>query len=552
MSAAPELIVAGRIATLAGDAGPGWVEALAVSRGRVLAAGSLADVEALAGPATRRLALAPDEVAIPGLTDAHLHVVSAGLARQAVELAGVQTPDELIERVRAFADAQPGGDRWIEGAGWDADILGRWPEADDLERAAPGRLVALWAHDHHALLASARALREAGIDDATGDPDGGVIRRAERGRATGVLHETAAKLVATRVVPPDADTIAEAVASLARDLVSLGVVAAHDPGGLTPVNGLGPSIAAYRALAASGALPVRIHASIRPEQLDAAIDESLRSGSRLGPDPLGRLRMGWIKLFADGTLGSRTAALLEPLDPLHGEPLPPNDGYGVWITPPRELWALASRAAGARITAQIHAIGDAAVRAALDVLGPTAGRTALMPRIEHVQLVADADVPRFVQQGVAASMQPIHVRSDAAKARRLWGARAEARAYALAAVERTGAVLAAGTDAPVEPIDPWTGIACAVTRAAPDWVPGTPPFGPQQALDLWRSIRSWCVGPAVSAGERHDRGRLVKGHRADIVVLPAAALDEPVKVDGALWNARPVRVLMDGEVVFER
>ncbi|MFN8629053.1 MAG: hypothetical protein U0838_01650 [Chloroflexota bacterium] len=137
MTTAPELIVAGRIASLAGDRGPGWVEAVAVARGRVLAAGPRADVEALAGPATRRLDLAPDEAAIPGLTDAHLHVVSAALARQAVDLAGVASPAELLERVRAFAHAHPGGDRWIEGAGWDADLLGRWPGAADLEAAAP-------------------------------------------------------------------------------------------------------------------------------------------------------------------------------------------------------------------------------------------------------------------------------------------------------------------------------------------------------------------------------------------------------------------------------
>jgi hypothetical protein len=171
--------------------------------------------------------------------------------------------------------------------------------------------------------------------------------------------------------------------------------------------------------------------------------------------------------------------------------------------------------------------------------------------VEHAQLVSADDTPRFAALGIAASMQPVHVRSDAAKARRLWGPRAEARGYPLAAIARTGAVVAAGTDAPVEPIDPWPGVACAVTRAAPEWVPGTSSFGPENALDLWESLRAWCVGPAVTAGEQ-DRGRLVRGQRADIVVLSAAALSEPVALDGALWNARPRLVLMDGEVVAER
>jgi hypothetical protein len=266
---------------------------------------------------------------------------------------------------------------------------------------------------------------------------------------------------------------------------------------------------------------------------------------------LDRLRLGWLKTFADGSLGSRTAALLEPLEPIPGEPAPPNGGYGVWLVPPDELRAQATRAAALGITTQIHGIGDAAVRVALDVLAPTVGRTALVPRVEHTQLVSEADIPRFAALGIAASMQPVHVRSDAEKARRLWGPRAEARGYALAALAATGALIPFGTDAPVEPVDPWPGIACAVTRSAPSWPEGTPPFGPENALELWRAVRAACVDPALSAGET-DRGRLLPGHRADIVVLPAAAVREPVEAGGALWNARPRLVLMDGEVVAER
>jgi len=551
MTSAPELIVAGRIATLAGDRGPGWAEAIAIASGRVVAAGSRAEVEAVAGPQTRRIRLAPDEVALPGLTDAHLHLATAAMARSAVDLAGVPSIEALVERVRAFADAHPHRDAWIEGGGWDADVLGRWPTAEDLERAAPGRRVAVWAHDHHALLVTHRALREAGVDADRGDPDGGVIRRDARGGPTGVLHETASTIVAERIPPADESSIAAAIDALARELVGLGVVAVHDPGGLAPSAGLSGSIAAYRALAATGRLRLRVNACIRPEQLDAAIAAGLRSGAPLGTDPLDRLHLGWLKTFADGSLGSRTAALLEPVERLPGEPEPPGDGYGVWLATPEQLREQVTRAAANGIATQIHAIGDAAVRAALDVLAGTVGATPLMPRVEHAQLIATSDVPRFVALGIAASMQPIHVRSDAQKARRLWGQRAESRAYALDAVARTGAVLAAGTDAPVEPVDPWPGVACAVTRSAPDWAPGTAPFGPQQALDLWTSMRAWCVGPARTAGER-DRGRLTAGQRADVVVLPAAAVAEPVEVGSALWNARPRLVLMDGEVASER
>ena len=543
-----DLVVTGRIATLAGSGGPGWAEALAILDGRVAAVGSAAAVEALAGPGTRRIDLRPDEVAIPGLTDAHLHLVEAALARMRVDLHGAETVIEAQAAVRTAVEAHPDADRWIEGAGWDADRLGRWPTADDLEAVAPHRRVALWAHDHHALLVSHRALAEAGIDDDRDDPDGGVIRRDGAGHATGVLHERASGLVSDRIPAPDGDAIEAALRPLVRELRGLGVVAIHDPGGLAARDSLRGPIEAYRRLAANGELGLRVHACIRPEQLPAAVAEAVRSGRPLGPDPRDRLRMGWLKTFADGTLGSRSAALLHPLEAIPGEPLPPNDGYGVWMVPPEILREQAGEAARWGIATQIHAIGDAAVRAALDALGPTVGATPLMPRVEHVQLVADADVPRFAALGIAASMQPIHVRSDAAKARHLWGPRGEARGYALGALAASGAVLAAGTDAPVEPVDPWPGIACAVTRAAPDWQPGTAPFGTANALSLWQAVRASCVGPAISAGET-DRGRLVAGHRADLVVLPASALGEPVEVGGALWHARPRLVLMDGEVV---
>lgn len=550
MSTTPRatLVVRGHIATLAGDDGPGWVQAIGVARGRVVAAGSGDDVDAASGPGTRYLDLAPDEVAIPGLTDAHIHLVEAALARARIALEGATSVTELAKRLRAGAAAHPDRDAWLEGSGWDPDCLGRWPTADDLERAAPGRRIALWAHDHHALVASHRALAEAGVGERTRNPDGGVIRRDEEGAATGVLHETAASLVASRIPPPSTDVLTAAIRPLVADLVALGVVAAHDPGGLSTQDGLEGPIEAYRRLAAAGELALRVHACIRAEQLDAAAEAGLRSGGALGPDPLDRLRMGWLKTFADGSLGSRTAALLEPLRVGPDEPEPPNAGYGIWLVSPEELREQAARAASIGIATQIHGIGDAAVRTALDVLAPTVGLTLLMPRVEHTQLVHADDVPRFAALGIAASMQPVHVRSDEEKARRLWGARAERGGYALGALARAGAVIPIGTDAPVEPIDPWPGMACAVTRSAPSWAPGTAPLGPDNALQLWRSLRAACVDAAISAGEA-DRGRLTPGQRADIVVLPRAAVREPVEVGGALWHARPRLVLMDGEIV---
>jgi predicted amidohydrolase YtcJ len=553
MSRRADLVVVGRIATLAGADGPAWAEAIAVRDGRVVAAGTASDVDAAAGPGTQRLRLAPDEIAVPGLTDAHLHLTDAALDRTRVALEGTRSIGELVARVAAYAAANPPGrdgsdGDWIEGGGWDPDALGRWPTAGDLERAAPGRRVALWAHDHHALLASPRALDEAGVADGRTDPAGGVIRRDADGHATGVLHEAAASLVRLRVPAPTAASIAGALDPIADDLLGLGVVAVHDPGSLGPPAGLDAALDAYRSLAASGLLRLRVHASLRSPQLDGAGAAGLRSGAPLGEDPRDRLRLGWLKTFADGSLGSETAALLEPMASAPGAAPPPNGGLGVWLQSPEALREQAARAARLGIATQVHGIGDAAVAAALDALAPTVGATALVPRVEHAQLVADADIARFAALGIAASVQPVHLRSDVDKARRRWGDRADARAFPLAALDAAGALLAFGTDAPVEPLDPWPGLACAVTRAAPTWPAGTPPLGPRHALPLWRAIRAACVDPAITAGEA-DRGRLVTGHRADVVVLPAAAVAEPVEVGGALWHARPRVVLMDGEVV---
>jgi predicted amidohydrolase YtcJ len=544
-----DALVTGRIATLAGDAGFGWVEAVGISGGRVAFAGSAVDLETRADPFTVRFELDPDEVAIPGLTDAHLHLAEGGIARDKVDLSQIASIPAALDAIRAAAEARPGGADWIEGHGWDPDRFGRWPTVDDLESVVPGRKVAIWAHDHHSLWASRAALAAAAVDRDTADPDGGLIRRDDAGAPTGVLHESAARLATGLAPAPTSDRYETLIRELAADLVRLGVVAVHDPGGLSLQEGLGAGIAAYRALDERGALPIRVHACIREEQIDAAAAAGLRSGDPLRPAAR-RAHLGWLKLFADGTLASRTAALLEPIEAEEGRPLPAGTERGVFITPPERLAALARRAHEVGIATIIHAIGDWGVRAALDALEPTAGTLPLMPRLEHVQLLDPADRGRFARAGIAASVQPIHLRADAAAARRLWGARAESNGYPLRTIVDSGAVLAFGTDAPVEPIDPWPGLSMAVTRRDGSWPADVPAFGPGEALTLERAVRAATVAPAVTADER-DRGRLVPGQRADLVVLPIAALTEPVEPGGALATARPRLVLVDGAVGYE-
>ena len=550
------MVILGRILTLAGERGLGEVAAIAIRDGRVLAAGSRPEVELLVGPRTHRIELGPDEVALPGLTDSHLHLAAASIALDQIELTDDATLEDGLRRIaRAHALADPGA--WLAGHGWMRDRWGGWPTATELERVAPGRRVALWAHDHHALWVSHAALAGAGVGISTGNPPGGAIRRLEDGRPSGVLHESATVLVTAQIPAPTAAAYEAALPRLGRDLLALGVVAVHDPGLLRPDPRLDGPHAAYASLADAGRLPVRVHASIRAEALDHAIARGLHSGDRLGADPAGRARLGWLKVFADGSLGSRTAAMLEPFEP---EPSPgavaravggPDAGHGIWLTEPQVLGRLTSRAAAGGIATQIHGIGDAAVRAALDAFGPKSTRSLpLRPRVEHAQLVDPADLPRFGRLGIVASVQPVHLRSDAAQARRAWGARAESASYAWRALLRSGATLAFGTDAPVEPIDPWPGLALAINRHWPGWPPGTPHFGPDQALTLDETLRGACLGPAQAEGAV-DRGRLTAGQRADVIVIPAAAIAGPIEAGGPLAETRPRLVLVDGRVAFE-
>jgi hypothetical protein len=545
-----DALITGRIATLAGEAGFGWVEAIGIRNGRVAFAGSEVDLETRADPHTERIALEPDEVAVPGLTDAHLHLAQCAVASRQVDLSDAASLGEGLARIREANRRLVDPDAWLEGHGWDSDRWGRWPTAADLETAAPGRRCAIWAHDHHALLASRGALVAAGVVRSTPDPAGGVIRRDAAGEPEGVLYEAAARLVMVHVPSLPQEALESALVALGQELLALGIVAVHDPGRLAPDPDLSWSFPAFRHLSDGGRLPVRVHASLREEGLAFAAAHGLRSGDLLGDDPAGRARIGWLKLFADGSLGSRTAALLDDIEPESGRPLPPERRRGVWITEPDRLAELVGSAADVEIATQIHAIGDAAVRAALEVLAPSAARVPLMPRIEHVQLLDPADRSSFAAAGIVASVQPVHLGSDAAQARMLWGARAERSGYTWRSIARSGAVIAFGTDAPVEPFDPWPGIALAVRREDPRWPAGTPPFAPDEALGLDRALRSACVDPAVAARQA-DRGRLTVGQRADVVVIPAAALREPVEPGGALATTRPSLVVMDGRVVFE-
>ena len=538
-----ERVIVGRVATLAGDSGWGWQSALAIAGGRVIGVGDESNVGALSSPATKWTRLPDDVVVLPGITDAHLHLMALVVAEAQLDLSGLDLHSALAAIADANAErlARGESDGWLLGHGWSAHALGGWPDADMLESVAPGRLVALYAHDHHSRWVSHAAIRRAGIDAARGDAAGSLVRRGSSGRPSGILHEGSAGLVDDSIPDPTRDQLEEGLRSVAARLFALGLTGCHDPGELDDNRAIkrGPLI--YRDLAEEGRLPLRVHGSIRDAQLDRALELGLRSG-----DGIGRYTTGWLKLFVDGSLGSRSAALLAPYDDAATNP-PTGGPTGMVVTDADELRELLLRAGGGGIVGEVHAIGDAAVRMALDVLAETPRvDSVLRPRIEHAQLVDPADQVRFGALGIAASVQPVHLRSDAEQQRLGWGLRSE-NTFPLRTFIETGALIPFGTDAPVEPPDPWPGIAVAVARRDP-FDPTALPTGVDQAISVERAIRAACLDPALVAG-RADLGRLLAGCVADLIVVPAIVARDNTDIE-ELASVRPLATLIDGEVVF--
>lgn len=494
--------------------------AVAIAGGRISAVGSEGDVRPYWDASTQVLDLG-GQAAVPGLTDAHVHLVSYGLSLEQVDLTGTRSVREAVERVRARAGAAAPGE-WVTGRGWDRNL---WappepPTRHDLDAVAPANPVALGSKDGHAMWVNTAALRALGLDSATADPEGGrIVRDARTGEPTGILLEQAIDEVWRRMPRPGREALRRAAASAAQRALSLGLTGVHNCEG-------GPEMAALAELWQERALGVRVYALLARESLDAALEVGLCTG--LGDE---WLRVGHLKLFADGSLGSHTADMLEPYE---GE----GANRGVPVLESEELQSLVERAARGGIAAAVHAIGDRANRRVLDVYErtrPTWSARGLRPRIEHVQLLTAQDLPRLAALGVVASMQPIHATSDMDMAEAYWGERS-AGAYAWRSLLSAGTVLAFGSDCPVETLDPLAGIHAAVTRQRPD---GTPAEGwrREQRLAAAEALRAYTWGAAYAAGEEAIKGSLEPGKVGDLVVLS----DDILRVSPAA--IREVRVL---------
>jgi len=529
----PDLVIRGSVVVEAAPAGLEMAEAVGIADGRVVAVGRRDEV--VAGPGGRVLD-AGDTLVVPGMHDFHVHLVGLARTRRQVLLDDAKDASEIASRLSvAAAAAAPDG--WVSGRGWnDAQLRGG---LELLEAAVGDHPAFLTSHDGHSAWASAQARRRAGIDAGVSDPPGGRLERDSGGRPTGILRERALDLVASLVTRIQGSQLEEPLDATLRELSALGITGASEAGDYTDENGIGADASlgdSYSSLTDLGALVdgrLRLTLGIPADAISAAAGRGLRTGAVL--DGRRTMRFGWAKHYTDGALGSGTAAIFSA------------DGErGIMRVTPERFDADFALARTASIGLALHAIGDRAVASALDAVERAAPRPEEVPldRIEHVQLLRRSDAERFARLGVVASIQPIHAAADRDLVEGNWGGRQD-DAYAWRALVDAGTLLAAGSDAPVESLNPWLGIYSAVHRRFPEDARGD--WRPAQALTVAEALSAYTLAPARAIGAA-DEGHLRIGARADLAVL-SITLERLMLADGSLADVGSDVTLVDGHEV---
>jgi predicted amidohydrolase YtcJ len=518
------------------DAQP-TAEAVAVRGDRIVLVGTSAAALALRGTDTRVLD-AQGRALIPGIQDAHGHFTGLGESLQVLQLRGTTSFDQIVELVRArAATARPG--EWIRGRSWDQNDWPTkdWPHHQALTDAAPNNPVYLTRVDGHAALVNKAALDAAGLTRATADPAGGRIIRDPKGEPAGVLIDTAQGLVASKIPPPTDAQLEEQILLADAETRKLGLTMVHDAGTTPEV------VAAYKRLIDGGKLKTRLYVMLRGPlpmlELEFKKGPLINYGGH-------RLTVRAIKIGADGALGSRGAALLEPYSDEPGT-------QGLMTTRPEEIYAQTLAASRAGFQTCIHAIGDRGNRVAMDVFervqNEVPGARTLRMRNEHAQILDAAEIPRFAALNVIASMQSTHATSDMPWVPdRIGPARTQEGAYVWQRLIKSGVTLANGSDFPVEEPNPMLGFYAAVTRQDPS---GHPAGGwmPEERLSREEMLKSFTWNAAYAAHAEKDLGSLEVGKLADMVLLDKDVMTiEPREI----LTVHPLLTVIGGEVVHER
>lgn len=533
------ILTGGRIWT--GDPARPWATAIAVSPEGILAVGEDAAIARLAAPDSRRIALAGRFV-MPGINDAHIHFIRGALRLTQLDLNGARSLEEIQQRLVQFAKDNPAapGNPWIQGYGWQYTVMpgGRLPTRQDLDAVVADRPVWLAAYDGHTGWANSAALALAKVDAKTTFTGWGEIVRNGQGEPTGVFKEQAQTVISAVVPRPSHD---EQRAALRRGLAraaSLGITSIQNAHG-TP-----EEVELFREAAAAGELSLRVGVAqtLRPPIPAERIDEIKALAAR---NASGLVRVKAVKIVVDGVIEAHTAAMLAPYTDEPG-----SRGLPGWTQ--EQLDETVARADRAGLQIYIHAIGDGGVRMALDAYekaGRANGRPDPRFRIEHLETIDTADVPRFATLGVLASMMPIHADPDTNGA---WttalGPERSSRGFAWRLMEKAGARLVFSSDWPSTlTLDPWRGLHCAVNRTTDD---GRPAGGwlPEHAISVESALRAYTSGGAYAEFEEATKGTLTAGKVADLVVLNA----DPFRMQPSrLHVLKPVLTVFDGRVVFE-
>ena len=471
---------------------------------------------------------------IPGIIDAHGHVSSLGFTLLSIDVRGLESAQQAAEKVASYAAQQPQL-QWIKGRGWNQVLWPdqQFPNAALLDQFVADRPVWLTRVDGHAGWANSAAMRAAGIDANTVSPAGGEIPRDADGNPTGLFIDNAMNLIDQAVPSPSADEITVALDAVSKHLLSLGITSTHDAGVSATEHAL------YRQLADSGALQVRLYGMI--SSTDPELEQILAAGHSQGDNDMYSARS--IKIYTDGALGSRGAALLEPY-----EDRP--DHSGLLLTSAEKLRQLFSLAIGAEFQVAIHAIGDKGNRIALDEIEHaynTVGGRHLRHRIEHSQVVALSDIPRFKSLDVIPSMQPTHATSDMNMAEDRIGAERLKGAYAWRSFLDQGSRVVSGSDFPVELAAPFDGIHAAVTRQnkanQPEggWIAA-------EAMTIKETMRSFSIDAAWAAHQDDKLGGLTPGKWADFILL-----DQDIYhiAPEDLWKTQVLETWLAGKQVFK-
>ena len=512
-----------------GDTERPWAEAVASRGDTIVAVGSNAEVESLIGNDTEVISV-PGSMLVPGFIDTHVHFISSGSGLASVQLRDAATPEEFAARIGAFADTVEPGE-WIMHGTWDHEMWGgELPRRDWIDDVTPDNPVWVSRLDGHMALANSLALQLAGVDADTPDVDGGEIVRYEDGRPTGILKDNAMGLVDTAVPAASAAQLDREARAAMEHVAGNGVTSVHDMAGWQ-------SLATYRRAADRGGLITRIYSVVPLRDWERLRDEVAASG--VGDS---WLRIGGLKGFMDGSLGSHTAAMLEPFTDAP-------DDVGFLINTLDELreWVTGADAAGLQV--MVHAIGDSAIRDLLDIYLDAVeanGKRDRRFRMEHAQHIHPDDIERFAIQQVIASMQPYHAIDDGRWAEKVIGAERAKTTYAFRSLIEAGAKVSFGSDWSVAPATPIEGIYAAVTRQTLD---GANPGGwvPEQIISVEEALHAYTTVAAYASFEEDTKGALKPGMLADFVLLDRDLT--AIEAD-RIRDAEVLKTVVGGAVVF--